>query len=101
MSWTSKYNAKFVKPVVHQLVAMIQRDQRDALDFVGGANVLKDFVGYQIAAVPIKQCPAILVAPMETLFNPDAVGSLESANRFYVAIAVANQDSQVAADLIE
>jgi hypothetical protein len=101
MAWSSKYNAKFTKLVVRQLVAMIQRDQRAALDFVGGVNALAGFVGYQIAGVPIDQCPAILIVPAETLFNPDAQGSLESANRFIIAIAVANQDRQVLAELIQ
>lgn len=101
MSWQSKYNAKFTKQVVRQLVAIIQRDQRAALDFVGGAGVLPDFVGYYVAAAPIKQFPTVLVAPMESQFVPDAVGSLESANRFYVAVGVANQDPQVLADLVQ
>jgi len=31
MSWTQAYNAQFAKPLVNQLIAIIQRDQPSAL----------------------------------------------------------------------
>lgn len=101
MAWSSRYNAKFTKQVVRQLVAIIQRDQRAALDFVGGVGVLPALVGYYIAALPIQQFPAVLVAPMESQFAGEAVGTLESVSRFYIAVGVFNQDAEVLAELVQ
>lgn len=101
MSWTSAYNATFTKPVVRQLMAFIQRDQRDALDFVGGAGVLPDFVTYQLSPMAIPQFPGVVVTPAETIFDQDAVGSRHSSNPIVCAVAVANQDQDVLAELIQ
>ncbi len=99
MAWVSKYNAQFTKTLIRQLVAIVQRDQRAALDFVGGANVLLDIQTYQIAHATLPQFPAVLIAPMNSQFVQEAVGSLQSGNKIYCAVAVAHQNSQVLAEL--
>lgn len=38
MSWTNAYAAKFAKPLVNQLLAIIQRDQNVALDVINAAR---------------------------------------------------------------
>jgi len=38
MSWTQAYNAQFAKPLVNQLIAIIQRDQAAALTVVNAAR---------------------------------------------------------------
>jgi hypothetical protein len=38
MSWTQAYNAQFAKPLVNQLIAIIQRDQSSALAVVNAAR---------------------------------------------------------------
>lgn len=101
MAWASKFNAGFVKPLIRQLLAIIQRDQRAALDWVGGTGVLPDIVSYQLAPLLIPQFPAVLVMPNETQFAQEAVGSLQSANRVFAVIAVTHQDGQAVVELLE
>lgn len=101
MTWTSKYNATFTKLLIRQLVAFIQRDQRAALDFVGGTDVLPSFVTYQLSPQALPQFPAVLVAPMQLPFVPEAVGSLEYSVRLYCAVGVAHQDPEVLAELAQ
>jgi hypothetical protein len=38
MSWTQAYNAQFAKPLVNQLIAIIQRDESSALAVVNAAR---------------------------------------------------------------
>ena len=38
MSWTQAYNAQFAKPLVNQLIAIIQRDQDAALSVINAAR---------------------------------------------------------------
>ena len=38
MSWTQAYNAQFAKPLVNQLIALIQRDQAAALNLINAAR---------------------------------------------------------------
>src|SRR6267142_5488519 len=101
MAWTSVYQARYTKPIVRQLMAIVQRDQRAALDFVGGPGILQDIVTYQLAPLSVPQFPALMIAPERTAFDHEAVGTRHSANRFYAAIAVTNQDRQVTAELIQ
>lgn len=106
MTWTSQFNATFTKPLIRQLMAIVQRDQRAALDFAGGivspaAGALPSIVSYQLAPLTIPQFPAILIAPMDSAFDHDAIGSLHYVDRVYCAVAVANQDAQILAELAQ
>jgi hypothetical protein len=38
MSWTPAYNAQFAKPLVNQLIALIQRDQAAAIEVINTAR---------------------------------------------------------------
>jgi len=40
MSWTQAYNAQFAKPLVNQLIAIIQRDQTSALSVINAARAV-------------------------------------------------------------
>ena len=40
MSWTQAYNAQFAKPLVNQLIAIIQRDQAAALSVINAARAV-------------------------------------------------------------
>ena len=40
MAWTQAYNAQFAKPLVNQLIAIIQRDQTAALAVVNAARMV-------------------------------------------------------------
>ena len=112
MAWTSTYNATFNVLLVRQLLALVQRDQRAALDWVatlyqlGGGGLdaegkLPSLVSYQLAPLTIPQFPAILIAPMDNAFDREAVGTRHYSSRIYCAIAVAHQDSQVTAELVQ
>lgn len=101
MVWASKHSAKFVKPLLRQLMAIVQRDQRAALDWVGGVNILSDIVTYQFSPNTIPQFPAILISPVESIFVQDAVGSVQSANQIFCSLACAHQDNQVLAEMVE
>jgi hypothetical protein len=102
MTWTPRYNASFAKPIGLQLLALIQRDQRAALDWAGSpSNALKDFQSYQVSPLSIKQFPAVMVSPTNILFSHESQRTRESTQRFYVAIAVAHQDSQVLSQLVQ
>src|SRR5581483_1100612 len=91
-SWRSRYSAKFTKPVIRQLIAFIQRDQRAALDDVGGTvNPLADFVKYQLSPAAIPQCPAVLVSPGPTVFERETAGCLEYTTSIFAVVAVENQ----------
>lgn len=101
MAWSPKYNAAFTKALIRQLLAIVQRDSRAALDYVGGAGVLPDIVSYQLAPLIIPQFPAILIAPMQSVFVQESVGTLQSATRIYCAVAVTHQDGEVLAELVQ
>jgi hypothetical protein len=40
MSWTQAYQAQFAKPLLNQLIAIIQRDQAAALSFINAARTV-------------------------------------------------------------
>jgi hypothetical protein len=101
MAWTKQFNSVFSKLITRQLMAVIQRDQRAALDDVGGAGALTSFVGYYFGGVPIKQFPAVALAPFQIAFDRDAVGSLHETLRLAVIIAITHQDPQAAAETLE
>jgi hypothetical protein len=102
MPWTSKYNARFTKDLVRQLVAIAQRDQRAALDFVGDvAGELAGFQSYLIADTPLQQFPSLLITPMDTAFDRDAAGSLHSVSKILVGVAVSHQDRARLAELLQ
>jgi hypothetical protein len=101
MAWSSQYNAAYTKPLVRQLMAICQRDMRAALDAVGGANVLASIVTWQFAPVAIPQFPAIVIAPMRLAFDRAAVGARKYAVEIQCGVAVAHQDAEVLAELVQ
>ena len=102
MPWTSKYAAKFTKPLVRQLLAIIKRDIRAALDYVAGPNVLPVFVSYHRSKSAIVQFPGILVAGHDVAFDEEAVGT-EHMNpaRLAVVVAAAHQSPDILSELVE
>lgn len=102
MAWTSKYAARFSKPLVRQLCGIIHRDIRAALDYVGGANVLPVFVHYHISKAELLQFPGILIAAHDVAFDPEAEGTIHSAPaRLVIAVACAHQDRDVLAERVQ
>lgn len=101
MAWAAKYEAKFSRPIVRQLVAIVQRDQRAALDWVGGANVLAGFVDYAFAERAIRQFPGLLITPARIDFSEESVGSLSEVLLLGCAIAIAHQDAELLGEQIQ
>jgi len=101
MTWTPKYDAGFTKNLIRQLFAVVQRDMRDALDFVAGPNVLTTFQNYQLSATPANQFPSLLMAPIRSKFVQEAVGSLQYQTQIIAALAVAHQDPDVLAEQLQ
>lgn len=101
MSWTSAYNSNFTKLMIRQLMAIIQRDQRAALDWVAGADVLLGIQNFQLAPTPTSQFPALLLAPTRSHFDQQAVGSLHYSTNVYCGIAVTHQDAQVLVEMVQ
>ncbi len=94
MSWSSTYQAQFSEQLVDQLLAIVQRDQRAALDWVGGG--LADFQTYMTSPILQPQYPCLLIAPVEDLFDPESqAGSLHYSSTIEVEIGVAHQDVRI------
>lgn len=101
MPWTPTYTAQFTEQLVDQLLAIVQRDQRAALDFVAGAGVLPDIVNYLTAPSPMSQYPALLIAPTDNAFDDSAVGSLHYSSQIEAEIGVTHQDARMVSRLLQ
>lgn len=100
--WTSSYNAGLSKQVVRQLIAIINRDVQAALDFVSGTpGSYAPFAEYALALVPFRRFPAILLAPDTVSFDESANGTLHQTIRLSCLIAVAHQDRNTLAELVQ
>jgi hypothetical protein len=97
--WVSYYNAGLSKQVVRQLLAVINRDIRAALDFVSGVpGSYAPFAEYDLALLPLQQFPAILLTPDTVAFDEGANGSLHQTMRLSCTIAVTHQDRNTLAE---
>jgi hypothetical protein len=107
MAWTAKHGAGFTKPLIRQLAAFVQRDQRAALDYVGGTGVLPDIVTYQLSPQLIPQFPGVLLSPGPTVFDLDSNyasetgGSIHYTTAAYCSIAVTHQDQETLSELLQ
>jgi hypothetical protein len=99
MPWSSHYAAQFSKPLVRQIVALIYRDQRAALDDVAGVNVLPSFAEFDIAKVPILQYPGIFIAAHRERFDEESQQTLHAVVELAGAVAVTHQDRNVLAEI--
>jgi hypothetical protein len=99
MPWSSHYAAQFSKPLVRQIVALIYRDQRAALDDVAGVNVLPNFAEFDIAKVPILQYPGIFIAAHRERFDEESQQTLHATVELAGAVAVTHQDRNVLAEI--
>ena len=90
---TPRYQAKFAKTLVNQLIAIRQRDQQAALDLVNAARpagrALKPFAAFHKEAAPIQNWPALVLVAQETAFNEASDADLRTQTvRFFCALAV-------------
>ena len=94
MSYTPSYSATFSKPLLNQLIAIIQRDQSAALQLVNpGLSPINEFhkgPGMRTAF------PWLALAVDSTKFDGQALGTRKSTTRVILALDVGQFDQDMA-----
>ncbi len=95
----ARYNAAFVKPLVTQLLAILQRDQQAALDIINAARPpgrdLKPFAAFHKEAAPIQNWPALVLVAQDTAFDAASDPDLRTQSiRFFCAMAITGTDPE-------
>jgi hypothetical protein len=102
VTWVSKFNSSSVNLLVRQLMAIIQRDQRAALDQVAGAGVLPDITGYYFTERPFKQFPSLMLRVLRTEWQrEESPMTRQGTHIMACAVGVQNQDPEPCAELME
>jgi hypothetical protein len=96
---TPRYEAQFAKPLVNQLLAILQRDQQAALDLVNAARpagrALKPFAAFHKEAAPIQNWPALVLVAQQTAFDEISDDDLRTQSvRFFCALALTGADPE-------
>lgn len=96
---TPRYQAQFAKPLVNQLIAILERDQQPALDIVSAGRPpgreLKPFAAFHKEAAPIQNWPALVLVAQETSFDQDSDADLRTQTlRFFCALGVTGTDPE-------
>ena len=69
----ARYQSGFAKPLVNQLLAILERDQQAALDLVNAGRpsrrALAPFKAFHKEAAPIQNWPALVLIAPETTFD--------------------------------
>jgi hypothetical protein len=100
--WISYYNAGLSKQVVRQLLAIINRDVQAALDFVSGVpGSYAPFAEYDLALLPVKQFPAILLTPDKVIFHEEANYTLHQTMRLTCTISLTHQERNALAEMTQ
>lgn len=94
MPWISRINSVSDKDLVEQLMAIVQRDQRAALDSVDAQ--LASFVGYYFSESAIKQFPALMLRAPRVSFDLDAEVFRKGTRAMACGVAVQHQDPEAA-----
>jgi hypothetical protein len=96
---TPRYQAKFAKPLVNQLIAILQRDQQAALDIVNAARpagrALKPFAAFYKEAGTVQNWPALVLVAQEVAFDSNSDADLRTQTlRFICAMAITGTDPE-------
>ena len=94
-----RYQAQFAKPLVNQLIAILQRDQQEALDAINAARpagrALKPFAAFYKEAGTVQNWPALVLVPQETAFDADSDDALRTQSiRLIAAMAITGTDPE-------
>jgi len=94
-----RYQATFAKPLVNQLLAILQRDQQAALDLVNAGRPagreLKPFTAFYKEAAPVQNWPALVLVPQEISFDANSDADLRTQSiRFICAMAITGTDPE-------
>jgi hypothetical protein len=96
---TPQYSAQFSKPLVNQLIAILQRDQQAALDLVNAARpagrALQPFAAFYKEAAPVQNWPALVLVAQQTTFDAASDEDLRTQTvRFFCALALTGADPE-------
>ena len=100
----ARYQSGFTKPLVNQLIAILERDQQAALDIVNADRwedrALLPFTAfYKNEATPIQNWPALVIIARETTFDLSSDPDLRTESvRFVCALAITGSDPEWLAD---
>jgi hypothetical protein len=94
-----RYQAQFAKPLVNQLIAILQRDQQAVLDSVNAGRPpgreLKPFAAFHKEVVTVQNWPALVLVAQETAFEATSDADLRTQTvRFICALAIAGTDPE-------
>ncbi len=99
----ARYQSGFTKPLVNQLLAILERDQQAALDQVNAGRPsgrgLLPFKAFYKEAAPIQNWPALVLMAPETTFDLNSDPDLRTESvRFVCALAITGSDPEWLAD---
>jgi hypothetical protein len=102
MAWVAADSSNLTKPLVRQILAIINRDCQAALDWASGApGSLQPFVEYDMALMPVQQFPALLLAPEGDSFDVGSPDTDKQTVRMYCSLAVTHQDRNALAERVQ
>lgn len=95
----ARYQAQFARPLVNQLLAILERDQQAALDIVNAGRppgrALSPFAAFHKEAAPIQNWPALVLVAQETSFDAASEADLRTQSlRFFCAMAITGTDPE-------
>ncbi len=96
---TQRYQATFAKPLVNQLIAILQRDQQEALNILDAGRpagrALKPFGAFHKEAGTVQNWPALVLVPQETAFDTNSDADLRTQSvRLVAAMAITGADPE-------
>src|SRR5439155_7791164 len=96
MSFTPAYNATFAKPLVNQLIALIERDQQAAIDLVNPSLV--PITEFHKGSGMRTAFPWLSLSTQSTKFDAFASDARKSLARVTLALDVGQFDQEIAQD---
>jgi hypothetical protein len=99
----ARYQASFAKPLVNQLIAILQRDQQAALDILNAARPagreLAPFKAFHKEAGTVQNWPAIVLVAQDVSFEANSDADLRTQSvRFLCAMAITGTDPEFLAE---
>jgi hypothetical protein len=108
MAWAPVFNAGFTKPLIRQMLAIMNRDIGSALSYFFPVQVALTapaayipFVEYDLQTAPLVNDPALLLMPSSMDFVEESQDTLEEEIRLYCAVAVSHQEPNAVAEKLE
>jgi hypothetical protein len=98
-----RYQARFAKPLVNQLIAILQRDQQAALDILNAGRPagreLLPFKAFYKEAGTVQNWPAIVLVAQDVAFDANSDADLRTESvRFICAMAITGTDPEFLAE---